>query len=113
MVGGKRIQTMFLCFSHHTRPASERSCSNSEEKSHSVCSGSLGSSQYACQEMAWRRALLLMPVSVFPDVSGSSREVLSGSDPLDLLFCSFSFLCFSPTGQTSQREGRDSQIDTS
>lgn len=63
-----------------------------------------------CQEMAWRLALILVPISVFPDALGSRRGGQSGSVPLDVLSRQLCFLCFSPTGQASQREGQDSQI---
>ena len=62
------------------RAASERS------------SSSQGGSWRPCQEVAWRRAVFLMPVPVLPDVSGSSCGALSGPAPLALLSCSFSFL---------------------
>lgn len=91
VVGGKRIQLMFPCFSCHTRPVSEGSCNNSGGKSHGVCLAPSGGSQSSCQEMAWRRALSFMSFSVFPDVSGSSlwssfRFCVIGSPLLKLLF---------------------------
>lgn len=77
---GREFRARFGVSASAPRPASERS------------SSSRGGSWRPCQEVAWRRAVFLMPVPVFPDASGSSRGALSGSVPLDLLSCSFSFL---------------------
>lgn len=54
-----------------------------------------------------------MPISVFPDVSGSNPwSSYSGSVSLDLLSCGFSFLCFSPAGYRSFRDQKKKKTTT-
>lgn len=100
-VGGKRIQTMFSCFSCHTRPASEGRCNNLKEKSQRL----LQPPQAALRACAKRwLGTVLFPsctLAYFQMFQAVAHGVLSGSVSLDLLSYGFSFLCFSPTGHHS------------
>lgn len=99
--GGKRIQTMFSCFSCHARLASEGRCNNLKEKSQCL----LQPPQAALRARAkrWLGAVFFpsCTLAYFQMFQAAAHGVLSGSVSLDLLSYSFSFLCFSPTGRRS------------